>query len=109
MKKNTFCAVSPLNVASTTESQALTVVAAGLNGAAPVAVRDIPFDSLAQAAVERARGSPAKLSPDLRRVNRITPVVAWTIGHEGLQRAIRRARRLRLVERLVISVGSPYV
>src|SRR5580765_8018128 len=83
----------------TTESQSLSVVPAGLNGVAPVAVRDIPFDGLEQAVVERARGCPAELPPDLRRVDRVSPVVARTIGHEGLERAIRLARRLRQVER----------
>src|SRR5436189_2054358 len=61
------------------QSQPLAVVAAGLNGVAPVAVRDIPFDGLTQSAVERARWSPSELTPDLRRVNRVSPVVAGTI------------------------------
>src|ERR1700730_15533175 len=88
------------------ESQSLAIVAAGLDGVAPVTVRDIPFDGLAQAAIEGARRCPAELSPDLRRVNRVSPVVAGSIGHEGLERAIRHPRRLRLVERLADAVDN---
>ena len=54
------------------------------------------------------RGAPAELAADLRRVDRVAPIVAGPIGHERLQRAIavraveRRVRRRRpqLVERV---------
>ena len=57
-------------------------------------------DRLAQPGVERVARRPSELAADLRRVDRVAPIVARAIGHERLQSGMRRILRPQLVERV---------
>ena len=53
----------------------------------PFLVRKVPLDRFADAGFERVRRNPTELVFDLRRVNRVTTVVAGAIFHERDQLA----------------------
>src|SRR5262245_20683762 len=71
---------------SLSKSEALAIVAASLDGGAPVAPLDIPGYRLAKTFLEGARRRPSDLLANLPGVNRVPPIVARTIGHERLER-----------------------
>src|SRR5258705_8030619 len=49
----------------------------------PILIVQIPADRLAQARVETLARRPAEVAPDLAGVDRVAPVVARPILHEG--------------------------
>src|SRR5204863_3677175 len=76
----------------------LPIVPPGLHLLAPVAVIEVPADSIAQSGFECVARGPSQLLPDLRGVDRIAPIVARTIGNEGFQRATTLSRWTQLVD-----------
>src|SRR5689334_14662927 len=79
-------------------TETLAIVTASLNLLAPAAVIDIPADRLAQSGFERVSRPPRELACDLRRVDRVAPIVARTIRHERLEPAARTGGRLQVVD-----------
>ena len=72
--------------ASLAQAQALAIVAPGLHRLAPVAVLEIPAHGRASGPSSNPwRGGQPSSRPNLRRVDRIAPIVAGTIGHERLE------------------------
>src|SRR5262249_48594987 len=58
------------------------LVLAARNAREPVAVVEIPQNRLAHAGRERFRRRPVKLAADLRRVDRVAPIVTGTVRDE---------------------------
>jgi hypothetical protein len=67
-----------------TEAQTLSIVAAGLNGCAPVAMLDVPADSIAETMLERMARRPLEFQSDLRRINCVASIVPRPIRHKRL-------------------------
>src|SRR5262245_63843154 len=74
----------PFNI-SQAQTQAFAIVAARLDLFAPVAMLEIPADSLAQAGFEGVPRRPSQLTLDFRRVDRVAAIVTGTIGDERLE------------------------
>src|SRR6516165_1672536 len=80
------------------QAQALPVVPPGLNLRAPLAVLDVPADRVAQPRLECMARTPAELTPNLRRVDRIAPVMAGAIRHERPECPMTRSSGCELIE-----------
>src|ERR1700757_2794489 len=70
------------------QTQSCTVVAAGLHLFAPVAMLHVPARRRGEAVLERVARRPPELAADLRRVDRVAPVVTGTVGDERFQIAV---------------------
>src|SRR6476620_3199118 len=84
-------ALVPSSRIASAQSQSLSVVAAGLHLVTPVAVVEVPRRGLREAVLETMARRPAELAADLRRVDRVSAIVAGPVGHEGLQLVIAAA------------------
>src|SRR5687768_7100805 len=107
--ENLFAAVpamSALNFASLPEPQSFAIVAARLDGLAPLAVRDVPLDGLAETVLEGSHGRPSELAADPAVVDRVTAIVPRAIGHERLERAITHAGWLHLIENVADAIDN---
>src|SRR5262245_6271729 len=95
------------------KSEPVSVVAARLYLLAPVAVLEIPLRGACKAVLERVSRRPPELATDLRRVDRVAPIVSRAVGHEGFQIAIPaavecrvRARRSQLLEDVACPIDN---
>ncbi len=80
------------------------------HGLHPRLIVEIPPNGLADAVLEFVRGRPAKFALNLRGVNRITPVVARTVCHEGNQLARMPAEfRFEFVNQIANQFHNPQV
>src|SRR5437016_2612881 len=70
---------------SKVHAQALPIILFLLNLLAPVAVVEIPLHGLPKAGLEGVARRPPELGANLRRVDRVAPVVARPIRHERFQ------------------------
>ena len=86
-------------VAIHSRARVAAVVAAGLHLVAPVAMLQVPLRRSREAVLERVTRLPAELAADLRRVDRVSPIVARAIGHERLQLAVAAAGQRRVGRR----------
>ena len=66
-------------------AEALALVGTGEDGLPPGPVRQVPLDGLREAGGEVVGRRPGELLPDLRRVDRVAPVVAGAVGDESLE------------------------
>src|SRR5215470_12692673 len=70
------------------DAEPLAPVAAGLHGFAPGTVGEIPCHGGTDAALEVVARPPTELAAHVAGVDRVAPIVARTVGHEGLQRRV---------------------
>src|SRR5439155_14552916 len=82
------------------QTEPLTAIDAGSHPLPPPAILEVPRHRLAQPGIERFARRPAQLSPNSRRVDGVTEIVARAIRHESDQRLVPSHRRVgaQLVE-----------
>src|SRR5262249_11413120 len=88
------------------QPQSAAIVPPRLHLLAPVAMFEVPEDSVAESALERMTRRPSELAANLGGVDRVAPIVARTIRHERLQAPAAFLLRLHLVEEVADAIDD---